>query len=293
MHSADPSFVPNGQTMTAVAMSVIIAARNEAAGIETCLNALLAQEAVADGAVQVIVVANGCTDQTVAKASALTPAFAARGWVLTVMNLTEGGKLGALNAGEAAAAGKFLAYLDADVLGAPTLLAEVAKALAPPGARYATGRISVIRAKTAATRAYARIWTRLPFVTAGAVGAGFFAINREGRARWADWPDIISDDTFARLQFAPEERVEVAARYHWPMVEGFSTLVRVRRRQDAGVAQIAAQFPMLLKNDTKERVTPALVLRLALTDPLGLAVYLAVHLAVRRGRDDGTWTRGR
>ncbi len=29
------------------------------------------------------------------------------------------------------------------------------------------------------------------------------------------------------------------ARYDWPMIEGFAPLVRVRRRQDAGVAEVA------------------------------------------------------
>ena len=131
------------------------------------------------------------------------------------------------------------------------------------------------------------------FVSSGAVGAGLFAVNPAGRARWGDFPAIISDDTFVRLQFAPGERIEVPARYHWPMVEGFSNLVRVRRRQDAGVTELHRLHPELFGNEGKAPVTAGVLWRLARTVPLGLAVYLAVHVAVRLRPASGGWTRGR
>jgi len=280
-------------TSSVPALSVIIAARNEEALIGRCLGALADQEAPSAGGVEVIVAANGCTDMTVAAARRSAPSIAARGWRLEVLDLPEGGKLGALAAAEKVAAGRALVYLDADVVCDPPLLARLADALDTGAPRYATGRLAVAPAKTAVTRAYARIWTRLPFVTGGTVGAGLFAVNRAGRARWGEWPAIISDDTFARLHFAPAERVEVPVAYHWPMVEGFRNLVRVRRRQDAGVAEIARLYPELLRNEGKAPVTPALLARLGATDPAGLAVYLAVHVAVRARRTTGEWTRGR
>jgi glycosyltransferase involved in cell wall biosynthesis len=275
------------------ALSVIMAARNEAVWIGRSLGALLAQDEVPGGPVEVIVGTNACTDDTVARARALQADFAARGWRLEVLELGPVGKLGALGAAEGVARGRALVYLDADVLCDPPLLAQLAAALDTPGPRYATGRLAVARAASATTRSYARIWTRLPFVQGGVVGAGLFAVNRAGRARWGAWPAIISDDTFARLNFAPSERVEVPARYHWPMVEGFSNLVRVRRRQDAGVAEIARLFPDLPANEGKAPVTKGLLARLAASDPAGLAVYLAVHLAVRLRPPSADWTRGR
>lgn len=276
----------------APALSVIIAARNEAAYIGPCLDALVAQQDV-PGGLQVVVAANACTDATVALARAHAPAFAARGWGLVVLDLAQGGKLGALAAGEDAATGRALAYLDADVICDPALMAQLATALATPGPRYATGTLAVTRAASRVTRAYARIWTRLPFVQGGAVGAGLFAMNRAGRARWGAWPNIISDDTFARLHFTPAERIEVPARYHWPMVEGLANLIRVRRRQDAGVREIARLYPDLPKNEAKAPLTHGHLVRLALTDPVGLATYLTVHVAVRLRPAASGWTRGR
>ncbi len=273
-------------------LSVIIPASNEEAQIGPCLAALFASEPVPGGA-EAIVVANGCRDDTAFRARAMNAQAEAAGWRLTVVELVQGSKPGALNAGDAAALGDLRAYLDADVRVSPPLMAQLALALAEPAARYATGRPVVARAGSPVTRAYARFWTRLPFASGPAPGFGLYAVNPRGRARWGEFPPVISDDTFVRLQFAPEERVECPATYEWPMVEGWRALVRVRRRQDAGVAEIARLYPGLMKREGKERLTPGGLARLVLAAPLGFAVYALVSLAVRRRRGGGDFVRGR
>lgn len=75
------------------------------------------------------------------------------------------------------------------------------------------------------------------------------------------------------------------------MVEGFGPLVRVRRRQDAGVAEIRRLYLGLLP-DTRA-TTPADLIRAGLRNPAGFAVYAAVSLAVRSGRESEAWVRGR
>lgn len=273
-------------------LTVIIPANNEAAWIGRCLAALLAQDAAA-GAVEVIVAANACTDGTEAIAEGFRAEAAARGWTLVCQSSPEPGKLGALNRAEAIARGGMRVYLDADVVCEPALLGQLRAALARPAPSYATGTLAVARAQSRITRAYAALWTRLPFVQGGAVGAGLFAVNAAGRARWGDFPAIISDDTFVRLNFAPHERVEVPARYHWPMVEGFRNLVRVRRRQDAGVAEVHRLYPELAANEGKAPLGKAGLIRLALTVPLGFAVYALVALCVRLRPAAQGWSRGR
>ena len=278
--------------MTDFDISIIIPAHDEEAWLARCLAALMAQDTAA-GAAEIVVVANACRDGTVAVARGFAPQAEARGWRLRVLDLAEGGKLNALNAGDRAASGRNRLYLDADIACDPALVGQICRALDTPGARYATGRLVVARAKTLVTRLYAGVWTRLPFVKGGAVGTGLFAVNPAGRARWGEFPAIISDDTFVRLQFAPAERVEVPAGYHWPRVEGFANLVRVRRRQDAGVAELRRLHPGLFGNEGKARLTPAGRLRIALAAPAGMAVYLAVHVAVRLRPASSAWTRGR
>jgi glycosyltransferase involved in cell wall biosynthesis len=278
--------------MQTAPFSVILAANNEEAYIGDCLAALLAQNAGA-GPLEVIVVANACTDRTVAIVTDQVPAFAARGWRLLCLDIAEPGKLNALNRGDAAATGDLRAYLDADVRCAPELFAQLRAALAPARALYATGTLQVARAQSRFTRLYAALWVQLPFVRGGAVGAGLFAVNAEGRRRWGEFPPIISDDTFVRLHFSPAERIEVPAPYLWPMVEGFRRLVRVRRRQNAGVAELHRLYPALIGNEAKARLTPLGALRLALRQPLAFAAYLAVHLTVPLKRAGADWSRGR
>lgn len=272
-------------------LSVIIPASNEEGYIGKCLAALFASAPVPGGA-EAIVVANGCRDGTAEVARGFAGTAAAAGWGFTVLDLAQGGKPGALNAGDAVARGPLRAYLDADVVVTPPLMAQLAAALADPAPRYVAGTAVIPPARSLVTRAYARFWRLLPFAQSVAPGYGLFAVNAAGRARWGQYLAIISDDTFVRLQFAPEERVQVPATYEWPMIEGFAALTRVRRRQDAGVREIADRWPDLLAREGKAQLTAGNLLGLVLRAPAGFAVYAAVSLAVRMKRDAG-WTRGR
>ena len=277
-------------------LCAIIPAHDEATLIGNCLTSLLASEPLPDGwRADVLVVANGCTDNTAAIALGFRDRAAARGWNLTVIDEPEGGKLKALNIAEKAARGDVLVYLDADVTLDPPLIRQLAVALDRDEPGYASGRPDVVAAPSWLTGHYARFWASLPFAQTGVPGFGVFAMNAAGRARWGQWPDIISDDTFARLNFAPGERTRVGAAYRWPMVEGFANLVRVRRRQNDGVGEIATCFAPLLANDDKPRLTCAGLTRRVLRDPLGFATYLAVSLAVKSPffRTDKPWARGR
>lgn len=275
-----------------IVISVIIPANNEGAYIGQCLAALLDSDPVPGHALELIVVANGCTDDTVKVARRYQIATSERGWTLKVLDLAEGSKIKALNAGDVSAIGRYRVYLDADVRVSQPLLGQLVAELATDAPRYATGTPLIERSESRLTRSYARFWQNVPFNRGQAPGFGLFAVNAAGRARWAKFPDIIADDTFVRLQFAPSERVQIAASYTWPMVEGLGRLVRVRRRQDKGTREIAKRFPDLLQNEDKARPD---ILALAKADPGGFAVYAIVMLLVRMGQPFAgkEWSRGR
>ncbi|SDF31429.1 glycosyltransferase [Limimaricola pyoseonensis] len=273
-------------------IEVLIPASNEAALIEGCLAALAASRPV-PGPVGVTVIANGCRDATAARARAMAGTLAARGWRLRVIEQALGAKPAALNAGDALVpAGAIRVYLDADVTVSPPLLAALHAALDVPAPLYASGRLR-ITGRGRVARAYARLWARVPFMAAGVPGCGIYAVNPAGRARWGAFPDVISDDGFARLMFAPEERIAVEAGYDWPVAEGLGALVRVRRRQDAGMAEIARRFPEIMTREAKPPLGARGVARLAAADPLGFAVYGAVALGSRLGGAPDHWSRGR
>ena len=275
-------------------LSILIPAHDEANWIARCLRAVFASRGALPGMREVLVIANACRDDTAARAQAMQDAARAAGWDLRVIDTATPGKLPALSLGDAQARGDLRIYLDADVLVDPDLVAELVAALSTPAPRYATGRARIARADSAASRAYARFWSRLPFVVSGTPGFGCFAVNRPGRARWEDWPDIIADDMFARLSFAPGERIAVNAGYVWPPVEGFANLVRVRRRQNAGVTELGQLYPRLARNEDKAPLPLGRLARLALRDPLGFAVYAGVAVATRLPVFRGArWARGR
>jgi glycosyltransferase involved in cell wall biosynthesis len=283
-------------------LSIIIPACNEAALIGRCLGAVLASDpkpGAGSGSiplplpVEVIVVANGCSDDTAAEAQGFSRKFKAMGWDFRVLDLPGGGKMAALNAGDRAARHASRAYLDADVVVSKKLLDQVGRALQVRRAAYVSGRVRIAPAKGFISQAYARVYQRVPFMTTGVPGCGFFAVNGEGRRRWRVFPDIISDDTFVRLLFTPQERVGVGAHYDWPVVEGWDNLVKVRARQNEGVREVRQKYPTLMKNDDKPRMSLLAKIRLALRNPVGFAVYAGVAIAARKRGNDGGWSRGR
>ena len=276
-------------------ISVIIPANNEEGYIGTCLDLLLASEFAERGPMQVVVVANGCTDNPAAEAGTRCAGFAGKGWRLDVLDLKDGGKVRALNAAEEAIIHPLRLYIDADVHVTPPLIAQLAGVLARDEPAYASGRPRIRPAKSFVSERYARFWEKLPFMATGVPGCGIYGVNAAGRARWEDFPQVTADDTFVRYQFAPEEMHGVPGTFSWPITEGFANLVRVRRRQDEGLAEIRDRWPDLAAR--MEPTAPDTVekLRLFLRDPVGFVIYAAVALTVRTPffRNRSHWDRGR
>lgn len=282
-------------------LSVIIPANNEAAEIGGCLEALLGSSpkpGYGSGSIpvpmpiEVVVVANGCADETVTIAQSYAQKFRSMGWDFEVLDLAQGSKPAALNAGDAAAKFQARAYLDADVRLSKPLLDQLGRILQSNKPVYVSGQCRIAPARSFATRAYARIYAKVPFMTHGVPGCGLFGVSAAGRRRWSSFPQIISDDTFVRLLFKPSERLKLRGEYHWPLAEGFARLVKVRKRQNRGVEEIRELYPSLAANDNKPRLTGGEIAKLALRDPIGFTVYTSVAFLTRFGADAG-WSRGR
>ena len=281
-------------------ISIIIPANNEEGYIGPCLDLILSSQAPGPDApgqpaLQVIVAANGCDDGTVAETQSRRAAFVEKGWQLDVLDLSEGGKIGALNASDAIALYGRRIYIDADIQVTPELIAQLARALETADPVYASGRPRVPPAKSYISRRYARFWEKLPFIAEQVPGCGVFAVNAAGRARWGAFPDIISDDTFVRFHFSRDEMHGVSATYAWPITEGFANLVRVRRRQDEGLEEMRRLYPDLARQTQVTAPGGGKKLRLFLRDPVGFMIYAAVAITVRLPvlRNRSAWDRGR
>lgn len=284
-------------------ISIIIPAHDEAGYIGTCLGCLLASDAPARRAallpeedlVEVIVVANGCSDATAEVAFQYQMAFVARGWRLIVLIDPVAHKINALNRADSVAAGGIRIYLDADVQVSPPLIALLVAALDRPEAAYASGRPDILTPRSGVSRRYARFWMGLPFMTSDVPGCGIYAVNSAGRQRWQCFPDIMADDIFVRMHFGPHERLSAPARYSWPIAEGLGWLVKVRRRQNSGLRQLRIAFPHLARQSERTRPKVPELLRLMARDPLGFGIYSSVALLVSLPlfRTQERWPRGR
>jgi cellulose synthase/poly-beta-1,6-N-acetylglucosamine synthase-like glycosyltransferase len=102
VHAGDPAHVPS--------VSVILPVHNEAARVTARLQNLLAQDYPADR-LQILVIGDGCTDDTLERAQA-----AAGGRATVVPLAARNGKAAALNAGLAAATGEIVVFTDAGII---------------------------------------------------------------------------------------------------------------------------------------------------------------------------------
>lgn len=274
-------------------LTIILPACNEQGVIRACLDSLLGADWVRAAPVEIIVAANNCSDDTVPIARGYAAAFEARGWRYVVLDRAEGGKTKAQNAAERLALSGNRLYLDADIVVAPGLLAQIVEVLDVAEPRFASGTINMV-ADTVAGRTYARFWRELPYMRQDVPGCGLFAVNAAGRARFGEIPEVMAEDLYVRLNFAPEERHVVPATYDWPLPHGAWRLFLVRRRQNVGVRQVLTGWPDLLRNERTRDITPGLLARLVMRAPLGFLIYGAVGVGVRLFPARSTvWTRGR
>ena len=176
--------------------SVVIPAHNEGGVISRCLDELLT--GIEPGALDVVVVCNGCEDDTAARARSFRHD-------IRVLELGQASKAAALRAGDVAALTFPRLYLDADVVlpGASALavierLNAGAVAARPPAA-YDSSRSSPL------VRSYYRARARMPAVLSSLWGAGVYGLSATGRSRFDEFPMLTADDLWIDRQFAPEE----------------------------------------------------------------------------------------
>lgn len=214
--------------------SVVIPAHDEAKVIVRCLKALAAQ--VGDvGEIQVVVAANGCSDDTVAQARGFTGLEN-----LEVLDLERPSKIGALNAGDDACTALPRIYLDADIVLGPGALSALVEALESDAALIASPRITFDeQGASLGVRLFYDAFTELPYVKDGLVGLGVYGMSRAGRERFDVFPEVTADDLFAQRVFAPHERRIVDATFSVAVPRDLRSLIKVRTRVARGNAELA------------------------------------------------------
>ncbi len=242
---------------------------------------------------EIIVVANGCTDNTSEIARSFGP-------YVRVICLPVASKHFAMLAGDQAATSFPRIYVDADVeLRLADVLVLDAELREPGVLAAAPTRVLRLDGRPRLVRWYYDIWAQLPQVRHGLFARGVVAVNEAGHRRLTSLPPLMADDLAASLSFAPAERriaADAQVIYHVPMK--FADLLRRRIRAVTGTAQIErnAQAP-----PSTERTRPADLMAIVLAKPTAVpqvAVFVAVtmiaRLAARRAivrKDYTTWLR--
>ena len=265
--------------------AIIIPAHNEAAVIDETLRCLL--NGLMPGDVSVIVVANGCTDDTAARARAVAD------WI-TVLDLAQPGKTGAIRAAEAQLGPGPRIYLDADVaMPGQSALAVFDRLLSgaggarPPSATDLSGASWLVCS-------FHRARGRLLNVQQEFSGGGSYGLSWETRQSFGAFPDLLGDDLFAARIIA-KGKAEIidapAVVVHAP--RDSRSLTRVLVRNVRGNREVGRLLPDTAPLTTKQTVVS---LVRSIRGPRSLVdamVYAGLVTAGRvlANRSGGGWER--
>ncbi len=247
-------------------ISIIVPAHNESSVIGRCLRSMTA--GARPDELEILVVCNGCTDDTAAIAEAFGPP-------VRVLQCPVASKHAALNLGHATATGYPRFFVDADIELSIDSIRKVADVLRSGSVHGAAPRIRVdLRQASWPVRAYYDIWLRTPYIAEGMLGSGVYAISEEGGRRFERFPDIIADDGFVRLLFKPSERKSVDDS-HFVMTppRTLRSQIHINVRRRAGRFEMAALHPGETRDEATTQRFALARLALAPRRWAALAVY--------------------
>lgn len=268
--------------------SVVIPAHNESTSIGRCLRALRSGGHDLD----VVVVCNGCSDDTAARAREADPQA-------RVIEVEQASKREAVRVGNQVALGFPRVHLDADIELSGASLLDL---LEPISDGHALATAPVRRIPRAGcspwVRWYYDVWESLPQVRDGLFGRGVVVLAEEGQARVEELSGLLNDDLGLSDAFTAEERQVVAgavAVVRPPRTVG--DLVRRRVRVATGNTQAARLGARRPESRTTLRTLAGVAMarpRLVPRVPVFLGVYVVAAIGARRAvraGDFDTWQR--
>jgi glycosyltransferase involved in cell wall biosynthesis len=251
--------------------SVVVPAHNEQAVIGRCLRALA--DGTRDGELDVIVVANGCVDDTAA---------AAKAEGATVIETPIGGKANAIRLGDERCTTFPRLYLDADSELTGTAVRAMVTALAGSGAQACspTARFDLTGSSWPVRGFHRALWALLEG-RQSLSGAGAYMLDERGHARVFPMPDVIADDGWVHRSFEPGERLTVpGAVAPVRLSRTVGALIRRRARVRLGNRELAAHGRPATEPALRPTALAGLV-RTGRVGPLDAACFVGILLAER------------
>lgn len=217
--------------------TIVIPAYNEASVIAGTLKALL--RGALPGEFEVIVVCNGCYDNTAETARIAAPEA-------RVYELEEASKTKALNMGVSAAEAGPVVFLDADIKVSAQSVRQLVHRLNWSGAFLAYGQARFHTQQSGwAVKAFYTAWQQNPYFDKKKMG-GFFAVSASGLEALGAIPDVTNDDEYVRRRLMKNSVWVDAAPYQIEAPRDLASLVKVRSRVyrgNKGLADAALDAP--------------------------------------------------
>jgi glycosyltransferase involved in cell wall biosynthesis len=270
--------------------SVVVPAHNEALVIGRVLSAMT--EGAANDELEVVVVCNGCSDDTAGVARRFGPC-------VRVVETADSGKVSALNLGDKEVTAFPRVYVDADiVISLVALRALVERLLRGDIHAVAPTPFIDVTGCSWAVQAYYGIRARLPSSREGIGGSGVYALSESGRRRFGQFPELVADDGYVRIQFDPLERETLASTRSIVFApRGLRDLIAIRTRARYGTLELGRLYPQFSRNLGEGNAKT--LMRLLSVPSLwsGLLIYCYVNfmarlrVAVRLRRGNVTWER--
>lgn len=272
---------PRSGSLDPATGAIIIPAHNEAGVIHGTLENLA--PLLSHTGVDIIVVCNGCTDDT-ADIARRTPG-------VTVLETAASSKPSAMNLGDRATTRWPRLYLDADIAVEPSAVEAVFRELGE-GSELLAARPSAVmdtRESSLPVRAYYRARARIPEQGTRLWGAGLYAASEAGHARFDRFPEVTADDSYFDSLFAEGEKT---------VVDTVPALIRAPRNSAALLQILSRHRRGFVELDTdaarsSDRAVALLGTIRGLPSALDAVWYAAFAVAarIRTRRDVGAGTR--
>lgn len=218
-------------------MSVVVPAHDEERTIARLLTGLVEGDPAGD--LDIVVVANGCSDRTAATARAVSPR-------LRVLEIDVASKIAALNAGDAATDVFPRAYVDADAEVSAAALLALADDLSRPGVVLTAA--PRLRLETSGgsllSRMYHQVWTNTPYVVAGPIGCGVYVLSQAARERFAQFPSVIADDLYVERLAGEHRLVDESHQFVFHAPRSTEALLSRLTRATLGNLQLEVEYGM-------------------------------------------------
>lgn len=209
---------------------IIVPAHNEASVIKRTLDTLLRD--AAPGEFEVLVVCNGCTDQTARIAESVSRD-------ITAIELAQPSKTLAINEGLRLTSSNSVLLLDADIEITAADARKMMEAAARPGKEVAIAHMDIdTEGADIFVRSFYKVWKEHPYLKHGKFAAAI-ALSASGITRIGSLPAVTADDTYLKRLF-PADTVAVAedVRFTARAPRTVSSLVKVRSRSYRGTRQL-------------------------------------------------------